>query len=221
MDQRSEAAAGDLRPGRLRLALAARAEADGLRARRAERLARIRAGGAPVSGMAVPDGIAPETPAPGTPALDTAALEMAAPDAAARGGEDEPFVPVRDVDALERFLADLVGTIDTEPAPPQPARVSPTRLAPVLPLARPAAPAGGAADLAFLPGAGPGLVGALIRGGVPDLAALAGLGREALGDRLGPLGRLIDLDGWLAFARAATGRAAAVPDGPAPRDLAG
>lgn len=198
MDQRSEAGL-DPGPGRLRLALAARAEADSLRARRAERLARIRAGAA----------AAPQCGA-GEPAWEAG-----------------PTPEARDGDALERFLADLVGPVDE--APPQPAR-----LAPVLPMVRPeshgllrpgAAPAGNAADLFRLPGIGPGLVGALIRGGVPDLAALARLGRDALGQTLGPLARLVDLDGWLAFARAATdgtGPAAGAWSGSlAPQDLAG
>jgi hypothetical protein len=214
MDQRSDAVI-DPRPGRLRLALAARAEADSLRARRAERLARIRAGGAPDQ--------APDQE-PVHDILSARAEGGAAPErepASAPEVDAEPSLPLRDVDALERFLADLVGTIDTDPVPPQPARVAPTRLAPVLPLARSTQPGGDAADLARLPGAGPGLVGALIRSGVPDLAALAGLGREALGERLGPLARLIDLDGWLAFARAATRRTAPAPQGPTPRDLAG
>jgi hypothetical protein len=72
---------------------------------------------------------------------------------------------------------------------------------------RESADAGG---LATLPGAGPGLVAALIRAGVPDLAALAALGPAALAARLGPIARLIDLKAWLAHASGRSG--AAWPD---------
>jgi hypothetical protein len=188
------------RPGRLRLALAAQEQRNGLLARRAERLARIRA--------------------------TAAARDRTEGDAEAVADEEA-------VDALERFLAGLVGTIDCVPPPPQPARLAPA----IVPLARAgggdtdtapagagnaAAPAGaegvapsghredvtsrapaGAEGLARLPGAGPGLVATLIRAGVPDLQTLAALGAPALAERLGPLARLIDLEAWIAFARGA------------------
>ena len=63
----------------------------------------------------------------------------------------------------------------------------------------------GPCDLERLPGAGPGLVWALRRAGVPDLAALAACAPAPLAERLGPIGRLIDLEAWTAFARARVG----------------
>jgi hypothetical protein len=119
-------------------------------------------------------------------------------------------------DALEAFLARLDPVAETGEKPPQPARLA----NPVLPLARrgagtpPAETATetGAAGLARLPGAGPGLVATLIRAGIPDLATLAALGPDGLAERLGPLARLIDLGAWLDFARA---EAASHPDLPA------
>jgi hypothetical protein len=106
---------------------------------------------------------------------------------------------LRDAEALERLLAALIGSLEPAPDP-----VLPAPPAAVVPLPRPAreqAGCGDAGGLATLPGAGPGLVAALIRAGVPDLATLAALGSAALAARLGPIARLIDLEAWLTHAR--------------------
>ena len=61
-----------------------------------------------------------------------------------------------------------------------------------------------ATDLARLPGAGPGLIWALERAGVMSLAALAALEAQDLAARLGPIGRLVPAEAWIATAREAT-----------------
>jgi hypothetical protein len=284
----------DPRPGRLREALAARAEAkSSLRARRAERLARIRDGmaalsperrradlpappatpprritpgadlraevAAPPDVLAappvpdVPDEIAATEPpaiaapspgaAAGSPRLGDAVVQPALPQetvasplrgaapipretAAAPPCEEvappagrmaaEADDPERDIEELERFLAGLVGALEADPVP-QPARVAPT----VVALERTERETGqgrtasvdDGGGLARLPGAGPGLVAALARAGVPDLAALARLDPETLAARLGPIGRLIDLETWIAIARAETAGPAAASAG--------
>ena len=66
-----------------------------------------------------------------------------------------------------------------------------------------AGPASG--DLHRLPGAGPGLVWALERAGIRNLADLAGFGPPELSARLGPLGRLVPAAAWIAVARDVTG----------------
>jgi hypothetical protein len=126
-----------------------------------------------------------------------------------------------DAEALETFLAALIGALDAGPARNAPAEVVPLDPRPArpdrdtgaaagaapapdrgpVPGTLPAPGAAGTAGLARLPGAGPGLVAALVRAGVPDLAVLAGLDRDTLAARLGPLARLIDLDGWIVRAR--------------------
>ncbi len=58
-------------------------------------------------------------------------------------------------------------------------------------------PSGG---LDRLPGAGPGLIWSLQRAGIRSLADLAALSPEALADRLGATGGLIDLAAWIEFA---------------------
>jgi predicted flap endonuclease-1-like 5' DNA nuclease len=60
-------------------------------------------------------------------------------------------------------------------------------------------------DLDRLPGAGPGLVQALRRAGLPRLADVAALEPAELAGRLGPLGRLVPAERWIAAARAAAG----------------
>lgn len=72
-------------------------------------------------------------------------------------------------------------------------------------------------DLDRLPGAGPGLVWALEQAGIARLADLAACAPAPLADRLGPLGGLVDLPDWIAFARHATGAATGEGDpvGPA------
>ena len=72
-------------------------------------------------------------------------------------------------------------------------------------------------DLDRLPGAGPGLVGALRRAGLARLADVAPLAPEALAARLGPIGRLVPAEAWVAAAREA---AAAGLSRPARRPLA-
>ena len=76
----------------------------------------------------------------------------------------------------------------------------------MLPFQRPAPPEAGAApgggsDLERLAGVGPGLVWALRRAGIPDLASVAALEPEALAARLGPLGRLVPARAWVEAAR--------------------
>jgi predicted flap endonuclease-1-like 5' DNA nuclease len=109
--------------------------------------------------------------------------------------------------ALESFIAALAGAV--APAPERAPRAE------ILPFARspektPGGPAetaaAGGSGLDLLPGAGPGLTAALVQAGIPDLAALAAATPEDLGPRLGPLGRLINLAAWIAFARSETGR---------------
>ena len=58
-------------------------------------------------------------------------------------------------------------------------------------------------DLDRLPGAGPGLIGALRRAGIDRLADIAPLAPDALADRLGPIGRLVPAAAWVATAREA------------------
>ena len=60
-----------------------------------------------------------------------------------------------------------------------------------------------ACDLDRLPGAGPGLVLALRRAGLARLADVAAVAPEELAARLGPIGRLIPAERWIAAARAA------------------
>lgn len=214
---------------RLRAALIARTtQQTHLKARRAERLARLRtcaAADGPVAlltpaAAGAPAAVAPTgTPAPtvangppaGAPTLSAAppSLQHIA-EAAAPSADPDP-APValppgaqHDAEALERLLAALIGTF--EPAPEPPAAAS----AAVVTLPRPAREGAGYGDaggLATLPGAGPGLVAALIRAGVPDLATLATLEPPALAARLGPIARLIDLEAWLAHARGRSGAA--------------
>jgi predicted flap endonuclease-1-like 5' DNA nuclease len=76
----------------------------------------------------------------------------------------------------------------------------------VLPFQRPAPPEtgatpGGGSDLELLDGVGPGLIWALRRAGIPDLASVAALEPEALAARLGPLGRLVPARAWVEAAR--------------------
>ena len=107
--------------------------------------------------------------------------------------------------ALEDFLRALTGDL---PALPEGPPVEPGEL---LPFQRPVAgravavaarPAG---DLDRLPGVGPGLIWALDRAGLRCLADLAPLAPSELAARLGPLGRLIPAERWIAAAREAAG----------------
>ncbi|MEM9725567.1 MAG: hypothetical protein AAF909_08910 [Pseudomonadota bacterium] len=62
-----------------------------------------------------------------------------------------------------------------------------------------------ASDLVALPNIKPGLVWALAAAGAPSLSALAAADAAALRERLGLIGQLVDLDGWIDIARAKTG----------------
>ena len=110
--------------------------------------------------------------------------------------------------ALEDFLRALTGDL---PALPEGPPVEPGEL---LPFQRPFAMAGAvtvegaarpAGDLDRLPGVGPGLIWALDRAGLRCLADLAPLAPAELAARLGPLGRLIPVERWIAAAREAAG----------------
>jgi hypothetical protein len=154
---------------------------------RAERLARLR----PPAGAEPGAGPAPESAA--TPAAIDAAET-----------------------ALEDFLRTLTG--DLPPLPEGP----PVEPGALLPFQRPAEPAATTAattaamiatmtavrpagDLDRLPGVGPGLIWALERAGFERLADLAPLAPSELAARLGPLGRLVPAERWIAAAREAEG----------------
>lgn len=66
-------------------------------------------------------------------------------------------------------------------------------------------------DLAELPGIGPGLIGLLARAGVRSRADLAAADLDALGERLGLVGQLIDLRAWAAAAGSAAWRDPGAP----------
>lgn len=175
------------------------AERSRMRAQRAERLARLR-------------------PGPETPMAAPVAAPIAVPVPLPAAGDAEA--------ALEDFLRALTGGVPLPPAQPQEA-------AEVLPFQRvqeDAGPEGAAksgrdaalreiapqrattqaitpADLDRLPGVGPGLVGALERAGLARLADIAPLAPTELAARLGPIGRLVPTESWIATARAAEVRA--------------
>ena len=181
------ALAASLTPAGPRQTLAMRlAERNHQRALRAERLARLRPPGASSEAApALAAGTSPAAPA----GVDVAGA------------------------ALEDFLRALTGD---HPVPPTGPPVEPGAL---LPFQRPETPplpvsgpvsgpvAGGApaGDLHRLPGVGPGLVWALERAGLRRLADLAPLAPAELAARLGPLGRLVPAERWIAAARAAGG----------------
>lgn len=98
--------------------------------------------------------------------------------------------------ALEDFLRALTGGVP-EPAP------QPAAPGEILHFHRPAERLEPASGLDRLPGVGPGLVWALGRAGLDSLAAIAPLAPEELSDRLGPIGRLVPAERWVATARAA------------------
>ena len=106
-------------------------------------------------------------------------------------------------DAAEAALEDFLKALTAgHPAPPEGPPVEPGEL---LPFVRPEAPAEAAeappGDLDRLPGVGPGLVWALERAGLRCLADLAPLAPAELAARLGPLGRLVPAERWIAAAR--------------------
>ena len=153
------------------------AERSRLRAERAERLARLAPARIGRAAELVPE-----------PAVAPAAVPFV-------GSERDAAA------ALEEFLRSLTrGLHGASPgaAPPLPGEV--------LPFQRPAPPETGAtpgdgSDLERLDGVGPGLVWALRRAGIPDLASVAAPEPEALAARLGPLGRLVPARAWVEAAR--------------------
>ena len=88
------------------------------------------------------------------------------------------------------------------PAPTKSADQGNVRPLPDELLPGPRLPAG---DLDRLPGVGPGLIWALDRAGLRCLADLAPLAPSELAARLGPLGRLVPAERWIAAAREAEG----------------
>jgi predicted flap endonuclease-1-like 5' DNA nuclease len=159
------------------------AERNRQRALRAERLARLRPASAP-------EGFG-EAPAQRSEAPQPVPVTVAAPVPAADG--------IDRAEALEEFLRALTGAregaSETLPAaPPAPGAL--------LQFQRPERPEPG--DLDRLTGVGPGLIWALERAGIHRLADLALLEPEDLVIRLGPIGRLVPAETWLATAREAT-----------------
>ena len=172
------------------------AERNRQRELRAERLARLRPPSPPERHPVLPEA-APvawprASPRP-APARDT---RGAAPSRDRRGRGGARGLP-------RALTGDL-------PAPPRARRSSPAAL---LPFQRPGSAAGREAasgrqdpgDLDRLPGVGPGLIWALERAGLRRLADLAPLAPAELAARLGPLGRLVPAERWIATAREAAG----------------
>jgi predicted flap endonuclease-1-like 5' DNA nuclease len=181
------------------------AERNRQRALRAERLARLRPGAPPPPEAApgrMPEaalGRMPEA-APGRVVEGFAEAGAGLADNPEGDRGSEPDDAIDSAEALEAFLRALTGD---RPAPPPPA----AEPAAVLSFQRPERPAErerseDPGDLARLAGAGPGLIWALQRAGLRRLADLAPLGPEELVARLGPIGRLVPAEAWLATARA-------------------
>jgi hypothetical protein len=173
------------------------AERNRQRALRAERLARLRPGALPPPEAA--SGRMPEA-APGRVVEGFAEAGAGLADNPEGDRGSEPDDAIDSAEALEAFLRALTGD---RPAPP-PHAAEP---AAVLSFQRPERPAErerseDPGDLARLAGAGPGLIWALQRAGLRRLADLAPLGPEELVARLGPIGRLVPAEAWLATARA-------------------
>ena len=123
-----------------------------------------------------------------------ARLRPGAADTAAAAADDDAAA------ALEEFLRALTGGGAAAAAPEPAAAAEP---AAVLHFQRPEAAADPAepGDLDRLPGAGPGLVAALERAGLARLADIAPLAPADLAARLGPIGRLVPAEAWIAAAR--------------------
>jgi predicted flap endonuclease-1-like 5' DNA nuclease len=123
-----------------------------------------------------------------------------APAAAGSAAAPTPARP-ESADAAEAALEDFLRALTADCPPPEAPPAEPGAL---LSFQRPAeAPAETSGDLDRLPGVGPGLVWALERAGLRCLAHLAPLAPSELAARLGPLGRLIPAERWIATARAA------------------
>jgi predicted flap endonuclease-1-like 5' DNA nuclease len=169
------------------------AERNRQRALRAERLARLRPA-APPEGFGEPR--APAPPAEEERQQRAPRAEPAATPTTTATAADA----IDSAEALEEFLRALTGARGEAPRPaPRPA-LPPGSL---LRFQRPE-PEPEPGDLDRLAGVGPGLVWALERAGIRRLADLAPLGPGDLVARLGPIGRLIPAEAWLATARAAT-----------------
>ena len=159
------------------------AERNRQRALRAERLARLRP-------AAAPDGFGEAQRAP---RAEPAAAASATPPP--RGAD-----AIDSAAALEEFLRALTGARGESPRPAPPPGAL-LRFQRPQPETEPEPEPG---DLDRLTGVGPGLIWALERAGIRRLADLAPLGPEDLAARLGPIGRLVPAEAWLATAREAT-----------------
>lgn len=190
------------------------AERSRMRAQRAERLARLRPGpeAGPLAPVAPPVAVPVPLPAAGDAeaALEDflRALTGGVPLPPAQS-ETEPaaVLPFQRAEAERSTAEDAAAASDA---------ASDSGLAAALREIAPQAAArgetGGAtgaartvppADLDRLPGVGPGLVGALERAGLARLADIAPLAPAELAARLGPIGRLVPTESWVATARAA------------------
>lgn len=167
---------------------------------RAERLARLQPASESIAGP-VAESAAGRIPASGaaSEATATPAIPVTIPGATPASIEAAET-------ALEDFLRTL--TSDLPPLPEGP----PIEPGELLPFQRPVATVMAASaettarppsDLDRLPGVGPGLIWALERAGLCRLADLAPLAPTELAARLGPLGRLIPAERWIAAAREA------------------
>ena len=180
------------------------AERNRQRALRAERLARLRPGALPppeaASGRmpeAAPGRMPEAAPGRVVEGFAEAGAGLAVHPEGSR--ESEPEDAIDSAEALEAFLRALTGD--------RPAPLPAAEPAAVLSFQRPERPAErerseDPGDLSRLAGAGPGLIWALQRAGLRRLADLAPLGPEELVARLGPIGRLVPAEAWLATARA-------------------
>ena len=156
---------------------------DRMRAMRAERLARLRAG-TPAQVVPMPQPLTARAEIVPGPAPESASEPAPA---FAPGPAPEPEAEPEAEAALREFLRALLG--DEAPVAEAPAE-----------------PVVEGSELARLPGAGPGLVAALRRAGLTSLAAVAGLEPSELAGRLGPIGRLVPAPAWVAAALAEAGQ---------------
>lgn len=125
----------------------------------------------------------------------------------ADGAPDETPAPCDEAAELEAADAPAEAQADeTEPsAPPSKsqARLEVGVATPVDPLFGADDVASDESELARLPGIGPGLIWALQRAGVANLADLAAADADALSTRLGVIGDLINVQTWIEEARSA------------------
>jgi predicted flap endonuclease-1-like 5' DNA nuclease len=199
-----------------------RAPSRDLGAERAERLARLRAGlpGAAREAILPKAGLPPRAPGiSGSAPMVRGAHPIAPRPVAADRGPEAPFASPRAAHlpawGLDPFsgagpvagFAEAPRGFDAawDPVPkPAPVPDPPAFLATPAPEADPEQEAAaGTGGLDHLPGMGPGLLWALGRAGITDLATLAALDPGEFADRLGPIGRLVPARAWIAAARAA------------------